>query len=84
MNADGIGESMAIKSVFLSTLLASAALLTLSPSYLGPYVFTRTLLPLLESTASLPGADVRIINASFLQLACLAVHLLKAGRIRRS
>ncbi|KAK0434354.1 hypothetical protein EV421DRAFT_1717694 [Armillaria borealis] len=53
MNADGIGESMAI-------------------NYLGPYVFTRTLLPLLESTASLPGADVRIINASFLQLACLA------------
>ncbi|PBK58199.1 hypothetical protein ARMSODRAFT_850899, partial [Armillaria solidipes] len=44
----------------------------LSLSYLGPYIFTRTLLPLLESTASLPGPDVRIINASFLQLACLA------------
>ncbi|SJK99756.1 uncharacterized protein ARMOST_03067 [Armillaria ostoyae] len=43
LNADGIGESMAI-------------------NYLGPYIFTKTLLPLLESTASLDGADVRIIN----------------------
>ncbi|PBK58377.1 hypothetical protein ARMSODRAFT_135075 [Armillaria solidipes] len=40
LNADGIGESMAISS-------------------LGPYIFTKTLLPLLESTASLDGADVR-------------------------
>ncbi|KAK0434371.1 hypothetical protein EV421DRAFT_1909485 [Armillaria borealis] len=31
-------------------------------NYLGPYIFTKTLLPLLESTASLDGADVRIIN----------------------
>ncbi|KAK0218387.1 hypothetical protein EDD85DRAFT_867486 [Armillaria nabsnona] len=31
-------------------------------NYLGPFVFTRTLLPLLESTASLEGADVRIVN----------------------
>ncbi|KIJ29436.1 hypothetical protein M422DRAFT_36960 [Sphaerobolus stellatus SS14] len=30
-------------------------------NYLGPYVFTRTLLPLLESTAA-TGDDVRIIN----------------------
>ncbi|KAK0495171.1 NAD-P-binding protein [Armillaria luteobubalina] len=35
---------------------------SMATNYLGPYVFTRTLLPLLESTASLPGADVRIIN----------------------
>ncbi|PBK75291.1 hypothetical protein ARMSODRAFT_927298 [Armillaria solidipes] len=31
-------------------------------NYLGPYIFTKTLLPLLEFTASLEGADVRIIN----------------------
>ncbi|KAG7444862.1 uncharacterized protein BT62DRAFT_1028892 [Guyanagaster necrorhizus] len=31
-------------------------------NYLGPYVFTRTLLPLLESTASLASTDVRIVN----------------------
>ena len=32
-------------------------------SYLGPFVFTRTLLPLLESTAA-NGDDVRIVNVS--------------------
>ncbi|KAK0213945.1 NAD-P-binding protein [Armillaria fumosa] len=31
-------------------------------NYLGPYIFTKSLLPLLESTASLDGTDVRIIN----------------------
>ncbi|SJK99751.1 uncharacterized protein ARMOST_03062 [Armillaria ostoyae] len=31
-------------------------------NYLGPYIFTKTLLPLFESTASLDGANVRIIN----------------------
>ncbi|KAK0204517.1 NAD-P-binding protein [Desarmillaria ectypa] len=35
---------------------------SMAVSYLGPYVFTRTLLQLLESTTSLDGADVRIIN----------------------
>ena len=34
-------------------------------SYLGPFVFTRTLLPLLESTAA-NGDDVRIVNVSVL------------------
>ena len=34
-------------------------------SYLGPFVFTRTLLPLLESTAA-NGDDVRIVNVSIL------------------
>ncbi|PBL04006.1 NAD(P)-binding protein [Armillaria gallica] len=31
-------------------------------NYLGPYIFTKTILLLLESTASFDGADVRIIN----------------------
>ncbi|KAK0218393.1 NAD-P-binding protein [Armillaria nabsnona] len=35
---------------------------SMAVNYLGPYVFTRTLLQLLESTTSLDGADVRIIN----------------------
>ncbi|KAK0495178.1 hypothetical protein EDD18DRAFT_1463624 [Armillaria luteobubalina] len=35
---------------------------TMAISYLGPYIFTNSLLPLLESTASLDGTDVRIIN----------------------
>ncbi|KAK0218372.1 hypothetical protein EDD85DRAFT_990518, partial [Armillaria nabsnona] len=34
----------------------------LALSYLGPYRLTKYLLPLLESTASLDGADVRIVN----------------------
>lgn len=33
-------------------------------NYLSPFVFTRTLLPLLEQTAKEPGADVRIVNVS--------------------
>lgn len=63
-NADGIVDSMAVKFALLFSLLAPVTLLTLSPSYLGPYVFTRMLLQLLESTTSLDGADVRIINVS--------------------
>ncbi len=63
-NADGVVDSMAIKFAPLFSLSALATLLNLSPSYLGPYVFTRTLLQLLESTTSLDGADVRIINVS--------------------
>ncbi|KAK0470104.1 NAD-P-binding protein [Desarmillaria tabescens] len=35
---------------------------SMAVNYLGPYVFTRSLLQLLESTTSLDGADVRIIN----------------------
>ncbi|KIJ27862.1 hypothetical protein M422DRAFT_37600 [Sphaerobolus stellatus SS14] len=35
--------------------------LNMAINYLGPYVFTKTLLPLLESTAA-TGADVRIVN----------------------
>ncbi|KAG7444866.1 NAD(P)-binding protein [Guyanagaster necrorhizus] len=35
---------------------------SMAVNYLGPYIFTRTLLQLLESTTLLDGADVRIIN----------------------
>ena len=42
-------------SLFLTSIL----------SYLGPFVFTRTLLPLLESTAA-NGDDVRIVNVGLL------------------
>ncbi|KAF8632873.1 hypothetical protein AX17_004721 [Amanita inopinata Kibby_2008] len=33
-------------------------------NHIGPFVFTRTLLPLLTETARQPGSDVRIINLS--------------------
>ena len=41
-----------------------------SCSYIGPYIFTKTLLPLLKKTAQEPNSDVRIVNVS---LAALAV-----------
>ena len=44
--------------------------LTSTLSYLGPFVFTRTLLPLLESTAA-NGDDVRIVNVSLLFMSSL-------------
>jgi len=31
-------------------------------SYISPYVFTRTLIPLLQRTAKEPNSDVRIVN----------------------
>jgi len=31
-------------------------------SHVSPFVFTTTLLPLLEATAKLPGADVRVVT----------------------
>ncbi|RXW16836.1 hypothetical protein EST38_g9026 [Candolleomyces aberdarensis] len=33
-------------------------------NYISPYVFTRTLLPLLKQTAAEPGSDVRIVNVA--------------------
>ncbi|KAF8590027.1 NAD-P-binding protein [Ramaria rubella] len=35
---------------------------TMATNYLGVFVFTQTLLPLLKSTAAAPGSDVRIVN----------------------
>jgi len=35
---------------------------TMATNLLGPFVFTRTLLPLLKATASKPDADVRIVT----------------------
>jgi hypothetical protein len=31
-------------------------------SHISPFLFTRTLLPVMEKTASEPGSDVRIVN----------------------
>ncbi|KAI0066961.1 NAD(P)-binding protein [Artomyces pyxidatus] len=33
-------------------------------NHISPFLFTKTLLPILEHTASLPGSDVRIVNVS--------------------
>lgn len=35
---------------------------SLATNHFGPFVFTQTLLPLMEATAKTPGSDVRIVN----------------------
>lgn len=60
-NQDGV-QCMAIKYVML---VYEPLFLTFTLSYLGPFVFTRILLPLLESTAA-NGDDARIVNVSLL------------------
>ena len=62
-NQDGVQDNMAIKYEMSCSLWPSLPYICLS--YLGPFVFTRTLLPLLESTAA-NGDDVRIVNVSVL------------------
>ncbi|KAE9399758.1 NAD(P)-binding protein [Gymnopus androsaceus JB14] len=69
-------ERFLTKETRLDILINNAALITdlgrpqlnadglqdnMAINYLGPYVFTRTLLPLLEATAT-NGSDVRIVN----------------------
>lgn len=34
----------------------------MNSSHLSPFVFTKTLIPLMMKTACLPGTDVRIVN----------------------
>lgn len=38
--------------------------LKLGFSHLGPFVLTKTLLPILEATAAEPGSDVRVVTVS--------------------
>ena len=57
--------------------------LTFTFSYLGPFVFTRTLLPLLESTAT-NGDDVRIVNVSLLFYISPVIEHSNIGWILRS
>ncbi|KAJ7505252.1 NAD(P)-binding protein [Mycena galericulata] len=59
--AEGISTIMATKSVEHSFAHSQPIL---NISYIGPYVFTRTLLDLLIKTAQEPDSDVRIVNLS--------------------
>jgi len=62
--ADDISDSMVIKCA--STLSCAPVDLLLlifnRYSHISPFLFTRTLLPVMEKTASEPGSDVRIVN----------------------
>jgi len=55
-NAGMMASPYSETSEGLSTVMAA--------NHLGPFVFTTTLLPVLEATAKLPGSDVRVINVS--------------------
>jgi NAD(P)-dependent dehydrogenase (short-subunit alcohol dehydrogenase family) len=58
---DGVQEVVTTKYVPLF-FLRSNAMLKIILSYLSPWAFTQTLLPLLIETAKQPGSDVRIVN----------------------
>lgn len=75
-SAKASAERFLARETQLDVLINNAALITdlgrpqlnadgvqdnMAINYLGPYVFTRTLLPLLETTAT-NGSDVRIVN----------------------
>ncbi|KAJ6487650.1 hypothetical protein C8R45DRAFT_993950 [Mycena sanguinolenta] len=75
-SAKASAERFMARETKLDVLINNAALITdlgnprlnadgiqdnMAINYLGPYVFTKTLLPLLETTAS-DGKDVRIVN----------------------
>lgn len=52
-----------IRAHFARPLLISSCLFfSVGYSHISPFLFTRTLLPVMEKTASEPGSDVRIVN----------------------
>jgi len=55
-NAGQLASDFALTSEGLSDIFAA--------DHVSPFVFTSTLLPLLEATAKLPGADVRVITVA--------------------
>lgn len=66
--ADGISDSMVIKcagALLLNRVVLPVDLPLLGPnrnSHISPFLFTKTLLPVMEKTALEPGSDVRIVN----------------------
>ncbi|KAG6907738.1 hypothetical protein DXG01_007538 [Tephrocybe rancida] len=63
---DGLSRHMTVKCVLLSCydlMLLKGATFS---SHFGPYILTRTLLPLLVKTSKEPGSDVRIVTLSSL------------------
>ena len=44
-------------------------------SYISPYVFTRTLIPLLQQTAKESNSDVRIVNVRSKRISLYYQHL---------
>lgn len=68
--ADGISDSMVIK--YVSNFSLASWRIHVDPSWSGhshisPFLFTKTLLPVLERTALEPDSDVRIVNVRAVQ-----------------
>jgi hypothetical protein len=57
---DGVQEVVTTKCVFFFEW--DIAMLKAIHSYLSPFAFSQTLLPLLIATAKQPGSDVRVVN----------------------
>ncbi|KAF5381841.1 hypothetical protein D9757_008351 [Collybiopsis confluens] len=57
-----INNAALISDMGHPTLNADGVQDNMAINYLGPFVFTRYLLPVLKSTASMDGSDVRIVN----------------------
>ncbi|OBZ78301.1 hypothetical protein A0H81_02445 [Grifola frondosa] len=52
---------------------------TMMVNHISPFVFTRTLLPLLTKTAKEPNSDVRIVNVSSDAITCMMPDLARYG-----
>jgi len=80
--ADDISDSMVIKYVQCLSFYRFLArpLLTrvwMGYSHISPFLFTKTLVPVLENTALQPGSDVRIVNV------CAVPYLRVAERLNK-
>jgi hypothetical protein len=66
--ADDISDSMVIKCASALLFVSCCALVDLPflcpnrNSHISPFLFTKTLLPVMKKTALEPGSDVRIVN----------------------
>ena len=49
-------------------------------SHVSPFLFTKTLLPILVQTAKEPGSDVRVVMVSVLHRSVLHLSITQCGR----
>jgi hypothetical protein len=83
--ADDISDSMVIKCASALLLYRVVLLLTcpcLGPnrdSHISPFLFTKTLLPVMKKTALEPGSDVRIVNVCALYMGDGILQLTRIG-----
>lgn len=79
---EGLGESIFAKYVLPYFISENPQLTLRLFSYLGPFIYTNALLPLLKKTAAEPGSDVRIVNVCgslYLSLVIVNMNLFRSG-----